>query len=284
VTTPSISVRADVLYRGLHNDNSSFRLRLFYLFYRFIRECRNDISPDFCSNIAESFRDLLQIDVQLPDPEEVEGDYLTESVRSSTFESQLYLYETIGILCSVMFKNPSQETSLLLSFVKPLMDDLSQSLMNYSNRGNQDIMPIVRTHHIIMALGNIAKGFPDYPSPVPPNYSAPQLAVFTEVAQAILVCLQAMNIYRVVRDAVRNIFHHPCLVEKLMSPASQSRFAFSRLLASAGPAVTSLVPSLMSNLLAHFESTELVDFLNFIGLLIFKLPVSHYSTCNQDYL
>jgi len=30
----------------------------------------------------------------------------------------------------------------------------------------------------------------------------------------------------------------------------------------------------MGNLLAHFEPSELVDFLNFIGLLIFRLNVS----------
>lgn len=33
----------------------------------------------------------------------------------------------------------------------------------------------------------------------------------------------------------------------------------------------------MANLLVHFEPSELVDFMNFIGLLIHKLQVSLHS-------
>lgn len=54
---------------------------------------------------------------------------------------------------------------------------------------------------------------------------------------------------------------------------NQTRFAFARILATTGPTVTQLIPTLMANLLAHFEPSELVDFINFIGLLIHKLQV-----------
>jgi exportin-T len=53
----------------------------------------------------------------------------------------------------------------------------------------------------------------------------------------------------------------------------QTRFAFARILATAGSTVTHSIPPLMSNLLAHFEPSELVDFMNFIGLLVHKLQV-----------
>jgi exportin-T len=53
----------------------------------------------------------------------------------------------------------------------------------------------------------------------------------------------------------------------------QTRFAFARILATAGPRVTHFIPTLMTNLLAHFEPSELADFMNFIGLLIHKLQV-----------
>lgn len=55
----------------------------------------------------------------------------------------------------------------------------------------------------------------------------------------------------------------------------QTRFAFARILATTGPTITSYIPQLMGNLLTHFEPTELVDFMNFIGLLIHKLQVRH---------
>lgn len=62
-----------------------------------------------------------------------------------------------------------------------------------------------------------------------------------------------------------------CLILTVMY--DQTRFAFARILATTGPTVTQLIPTLMANLLAHFEPSELVDFINFIGLLIHKLQV-----------
>ena len=189
-------------YRGLHSPDSSTRSRVFYLFYRFIREDRNEIPPEVAVSLLDGFRDLLAIHVELPELEDPQSqDMLTEAVAASTiFDSQLYLFEAVGTLISLLHKTPDQAAALLLSVVRPLLDDLSASLQ--SVKGPEDVLPILRIHHIIMALGNIAKGFPEYPSPVPEGYIAPPLDVFREVGQAILVCLEAMNVFRVVRDAV----------------------------------------------------------------------------------
>lgn len=146
-------------------------------------------------------RDLLPIQVEISEPEEPEGDLLSEAIKSTMFDSQLYLFETVGILTSVTSKNPEQQGALLLSLVKPLMEELSTNLQLFT-AGTQDLVPVVKVHHIIMALGNISKGFPDYPATVPENYMAPAVKVFAEVAQAILVCLEAMNILKPIRDAV----------------------------------------------------------------------------------
>lgn len=242
---------------------------MFYLFYRFIKEGRDDIPTDICDGIIASVEDLLRIDVEIPKLDDSEADLLTEMV-SSAFDSQLYLYETAGILCSLLFKTPEQQASLLLSLVKPLMAELSVNLQA-ATKGSQELVPIVKVHHIIMALGNISKGFPDYPQPPPPGYILPPLDVFAQVAQAIIVCLEAMNVIKIVRDAVSTFVLGFCLARCSLS--AQTRFAFARILASAGPSVTHFIPPLMSNLLAHFEPSELVDFMNFISLLIRKLQV-----------
>lgn len=62
-------------------------------------------------------------------------------------------------------------------------------------------------------------------------------------------------------------------MDLILSITPQTRFAFARILATTGPNVTHLIPPLMANLLAHFEPTELIDFMNFIGLLVHKLQV-----------
>ena len=128
---------------------------------------------------------------------------LTEAVNTgSLFDSQLYLFETAGTLVSLFYKTPERASALLLSVVKPLLDQLSANLQ--AVKGPEDILPILTIHHDIMALGSVAKGYPDYPSrPVHESFIPPPLDVFSQVAQAILLSLEAMNVFRVVRDAVR---------------------------------------------------------------------------------
>lgn len=189
---------------------------MYYLFHRFIKESRNDIPLEFVPNISQSIQDLLHIEVEIPDLEEVEVDFLTDAVKSSSFDAQLYLFETLGILISLLFKSPTDQKALLLSFVKPLMDELSEALQASANlnlkelagggggTGGPDVAPVVKLHHLIMALGSIAKGFPDYPSPLSEGYILPPVDVFAEIAQAILVCLENTNAIKVIRDAVRD--------------------------------------------------------------------------------
>ncbi|KAJ7274411.1 armadillo-type protein [Mycena haematopus] len=259
---PTLEAMIDV--RGLHNSDAGHRSRVNYLFYRFIKEVRSDIPGDVAVNIANTVRDLLPIEVKLPDADDSDSsaDLLSEAIKNSAFDSQLYLYETLGTLCSLLSKTPDQLASLLLSFVKPLMSELSDNLQAYRTKGSQDLIPIVKVHHVVMALGNIAKGFPEYPTPVPAGYvPLPVNDVFGEVAQAILICLEAMNVLKDIRDA--------------------SRFAFARILATTGPNVTHFIPQLMANLLTQFEPSELVDFLNFIGLLIHKLQSDLFTVLDE---
>ena len=194
--------------RGVHNGHPSVRSRVFYLFHRFIKESRNDIPVEIAVNVIDGIRDLLQVHVKIP---ELENDNPTQqeildeaAANPGIFDSQLYLFETVGILLSVLFKNPEQQSALLLTIVKPLLDELSINLQILT-KSSQDVIPIVTVHHVVIALGNVVKGFPDYPSPLPEGYILPCLDVFGQVAQAILVCLEAMNVFKVVRDAVSRI-------------------------------------------------------------------------------
>ena len=183
------------------------RARVFYLFHRFIKDGKNGIPPEIALSLIGGIRDLLTIQVELPELEDPDQqDLLTEAIKNpGIFESQLYMFEAVGTLVNILYRNPEEQVSLLQSIVKPLLDELSINLQS-STKGTRDVLAIVRLHHIIMALGNIAKGFPDYPSPVPEGYIGPPLDVFRQVAQAILVCLGAMNVFKVVRDAVSKQF------------------------------------------------------------------------------
>ncbi|KAJ8515674.1 hypothetical protein ONZ45_g6962 [Pleurotus djamor] len=252
---PTLEVMVDT------RPDSAIRTRVYYLFHRFIKESRLEIPPQVAVTLIDGIRDLLVIEVELPEIEEG-ADILAEAISTpSRFDSQIYLFETVGTLCALLSKTPEEQSTLLLSVVKPLSDILSTSLQ--ASTTNMDPTDILKVHHTIMALGNIAKGFPDFPTPVPSNYSPPPMEVFQQIAQAIIVSLEAMNVYKVVRDA--------------------SRFAFARILATAGPSVTQFIPPLMANLLNRFEPSELADFMTFIGLLIHKLQASNFHhSCVQN--
>lgn len=149
---------------------------------------------------------MLDIQVEIPELENPEtDDVLSEATKhTGIFDAQLYLFETVGILLSAFMKSPEGASSLLQSIATPLLDDLSVNLQ--AIKGPQDVVPVLKVHHTIMALGNIAKGFPDYPTN-PTEENTPPLDVFRTVAQAILVSLEAMNVFKVVRDAVSHLCH-----------------------------------------------------------------------------
>ena len=176
---------------------------MFYLFHKFIREGRNDISHELAISLLGNIRDLLVIQIEVPKIESPEDDPLAEAIKNpGIFDSQLYIFETVGILLSLLSKAAEQQASLLLSIVAPLLEDLSTNIS--AAKGEEDVIPILCIHHTIMALGNIAKGFPDYPSPVPEGYTFAPLEVFRQVAQRILLSLEAMNTIKCVRDAVNS--------------------------------------------------------------------------------
>lgn len=83
------------------------------------------------------------------------------------------------------------------------MASLQQSIQTPIN-GPQDILPVLQAHHVIRALGSVAKGFPEAPqiTPVPPPA---WILVLKQVAEAILVSLEAMNQHRAIRDAVSRV-------------------------------------------------------------------------------
>ncbi|KAG1805415.1 hypothetical protein EV424DRAFT_278749, partial [Suillus variegatus] len=57
--------------------------------------------------------------------------------------------------------------------------------------------------------------------------------------------------------------------------------AFARIIATTGSSVTHLILPLKANLLAQFESSELVDSMNFIGLLIHKLQSELFNVLDE---
>ena len=86
--------------------------------------------------------------------------------------------------------------------IAPLLASLEEALQ-VQMLGPQDVLPVLKVHHLMRALGNISKGFPDAPVPTPQDYIVPPwVSVFDGVGDAIMVSLSRMSQFKIVREAV----------------------------------------------------------------------------------
>jgi exportin-T len=215
-----------------------------HLFHSFVKENKHDLPLELVPNFIDSMQDLLLTQVTLPDMDNpTQQELLAEAAANpGVVDSQLSLYETVGILRYLTFKTPERQAAMLQSVVKPLLDDLSIGLQ-VARKGAPDVITILQVRYAILALANVAKGFPEYPSPVPEGYLPPPIEVFARVTQ---VCLEAMSVFQVVRDAVGVLSSSWVNGKSDTLPID----SLSRISAVTAPSVTRFIPPPKAN---HFE-------------------------------
>ncbi|GAA5992257.1 hypothetical protein JCM5350_006326 [Sporobolomyces pararoseus] len=238
---------------GLHQPDSAVQARVCYLFSRFIYQARtiiqSQVSGDLIRGILSGMQDLLVITVELPDSEPPSETVLTKAAASpGLFESQLYLFETVGTLISILNQVPSEQVVLLNAVLDPLLSQLEQSVRP-SATSPEDFNAIFTAHHLIMALGNVAKGFPDL-SARQPTAQGDWVQGFRKATEGVLASAKIMASFVVIRDA--------------------ARFAFNRIVATTGQAVLDLIPTLIDCLIGQITFPELAELLSFLGLLVAK--------------
>lgn len=253
--------------RGLHHPNCNIRYRCCYLFYRFVLQGKPAIQTHFnlhdWQTIIDQLKDLIVIQAELPaqlasNGSRDEHDILIKAVQSdSAFDSQLYLFEAIGILISFFSANPEQQIICLQSILEPLINQMRTELKNRP-LDSTDLTNALRIHHSIMAVGAIAKGFPNLSSnPTSSTTPFPWLQVFKTATDDIMSVTERLNDIRVIRDATRSSFH--------------------KIVATIGMEALQHVPVLISCLLDKLTKPELVEFLSFVGQLVHKYKENFIS-------
>jgi exportin-T len=222
VVQPTLAALLDA--RGIHNPTAAVRERAFYLFHKFIKDIKPNMSVDYVPGLLESMavsrlslfvralgkslmeaastQDLLAIKPTMPERESPEEDLLLKAttVNTESFDAQCYLFETVGILVSMIRDAPQQQLALLQAAVNPLLSLIASEIQKPVSPVN--LMPVLSVHHAIMALGNIARGFPD-PTERGLAMEAPLwISVMKQSTEAILATLERLNTYKIIRDAV----------------------------------------------------------------------------------
>lgn len=238
-------------HRGLRHPRVGMRRRINYLFYRFVRDTRTAIPSEFVPKLLESMQEALVVHATLPSVTPEEDPLAKATEKASAFDSQLYLFDTCGLLLAQLGHMPETQVLLFKAITQPLSEKLQQSVHAFA-ADPSNLQLVLQVHHVILALSTIAKGFPDYDAA-----RATQPAWIEEVkpvTEQIVMATTALNRFLIVREAARG--------------------AFARIVASAGPAILPYIPTLVHALVNEVTEAELVDLLNFFGLLIHKYKES----------
>lgn len=248
--------------RFVHSDHIKVRTRSWYLFQRFVRHLRAQLG-DVAQMVVQTIGDLLAIKAELPEDKD-EDDMSSEDNDQSAdavFTSQLYLFEAIGCVSSTAQVPIDTKTTIAKSVITPLLSDLNQHLQPAQNG---DTRAVLQIHHVIMALGTLAKGFSDW-QPGQASTAPPPTELsneFTDASEATLLALEALKQSVDIRTA--------------------SRFAFSRYLGVLGSRVLPQLPRWIDGLLSQTSSKdEMAMFLRLLAQVLYSFKTEIYDILDQ---
>jgi exportin-T len=249
--------------RLVHSDHDKVRLRAWYLFQRFIRHMRTQLS-EYAQTVVQAIADLLVIRAELPadrDDDDVSSEDNGFSA-DAVFTSQLYLFEAIGTVSSGRTVPTETTVAIARSVIEQLSLDLNNNL---AAAKNGDARASLQIHHVIMALGSLAGGSSDWQPGVSSHGVPPAIEVsreFISASDSILVALENLKNHSDIRAAARH--------------------AFSRLLGVLGSQVLPQLPRWIEGLLSSASTNdEMAMFLRTLGQVVYGFKTEIYTILDQ---
>ncbi|KAL2369001.1 pre-tRNA nuclear export protein [Blastomyces gilchristii] len=234
--------------------------RSWYLFHRLVKHLRNRVG-NVAETVIKALGDLLVIRAEVPQEGSDADDMSSEDHQGSAdavFNSQLYLFEAIGLICSTTAVPVDQQVIYAQSVMNPIFMDMERHLGAAKENDERSILQI---HHDIMALGTLARGFSDWTpgTTTPTSPPAPEISdAFSQVSEATLVALESLKSSFNIRTA--------------------SRFAFSRLVGVRGSQNLPQLPRWIDGLMTETSSKdEMALFLRLLDQIIFGFKTEIYG-------
>ncbi|CCH59037.1 hypothetical protein TBLA_0B01940 [Henningerozyma blattae CBS 6284] len=241
---------------GMFNNVEKVRHRSWYLFSRFIKTIKPKLSTDILNEMIIKLGPLLTIKANLSKSETSTSN--NNEIFDLTFDNQLYIFESIGILIG---SNSDNNFNIIDSILSPLYQELERCISTQL----QTPEIIYQSHHILMSIGTFTRGI--HYGIVPENQvnnflinnhheENNKLVVnkiliekISNVAEVVLVTFSFFNKFEIIRDA--------------------SRFTFSRLI----PILNKIIVPFTNKLIILFlesdlKVVEMIDFLSFLGQFV----------------
>ncbi|KAJ2507390.1 pre-tRNA nuclear export protein, partial [Coemansia sp. RSA 2052] len=239
---------------GIRHPYASVRVRVWYFLHRLVKHLSSTGLAMYSSDFISAVNDLLPINA---DSSTIDS-ALATGTGYGLFDSQLFLFESCGIMLATGDLDDTARMSLLQHLFNPLFSG-AQRLMNSrpSEQILQDPRALLQIHHYLTAIGSIIKGFPDVRVDSKtvtigsPHQLSPSTAqVFLKAADMCIAVLEALRDSHLIREA--------------------ARFALSRMLSVLGAEALPYLPRLIDSLVSSCAVEELSDVLGFLGLVVFK--------------
>jgi len=176
---------------GIHSTEAHVQLRAWYLFERLLIKIQDNVAP-MAEQVLNAFVDLLQIDVPVSSISAADTDSESNSEHDVVFDNQLFLFQSAGLLVASL-----QSTNFKAG--EGLLQCLNTNIESRVQQQAQDSMTILIVHHIIMAIGDVAKGFDDSVIQSRRQFG-PRL--FSSATETILRALLRFQDSSSIRDAV----------------------------------------------------------------------------------
>ncbi|KAL8783023.1 MAG: hypothetical protein Q9213_004920 [Squamulea squamosa] len=260
-----ISATLERFIQIVHHEHLKVRTRSWYLFHRFVKHVRQHIG-DIAQTVIQALGDLLPIKAEIPDEVSDNSDMSSNEDQQSSsarFDSQLYLYEAIGCICSGRGVLAENQVVYIRTVIAPLFSDFEVHL---GPAKNGDELAVMQIHHLIMALGTLARGYSDWtPASTAPVVTPPANEVseeFSRCSEAILLALESISVStEVIRHA--------------------ARFAFSRLVGVLGSRILPQLPRWIEGLLSRTSSKdEMALFMRLLDQVVYGFKTEIYDILN----
>ncbi|CUM64227.1 uncharacterized protein PRCAT00001821001 [Priceomyces carsonii] len=260
ISDPQIIVRILEVFTsplGLFNELERVRSRSWYLFFRFVRLSRPVLNDEtMIESLLLKFQPLLIIKAELPVRDED-----NDLVENGNFNGQLYLFESIGLLISLLSIDISNKLKLVDLIFQPLFSDLESCIENLGANNNQ-LLIALQAHHTLMAIGTFARG---YDHDLGNKYSSEIVEKINNAAQVVLITLDNFSKFESIREA--------------------ARFSYSRFIPILKNQINNHLSKLVSLILAanNLKINELSDFLGFLGQIVhqFRSDENIYQLLNS---
>ncbi|KAG7927711.1 hypothetical protein KL925_002069 [Ogataea polymorpha] len=231
---------------GVFSENDKVKYRSWYLFYRFIKLTKPPVDDFILEELIKSLLPLLSFDFEVTSQAKLSEDIdLSLIDTKGSFDHQLYLFESIGLLLSLI-KKSDKRVSMFESVLQPLFSNLEKCINSMSQLS---LGLVVQVHHSLVSVGTILKGFESLNVA---EFDEKFVALLQQISQVVLITLENFLAFNIVREASEF-----CVVR-----------LFILFIKTPSDALEQLLSKFISVIMINFDKLKLQEinnFLNFIG-------------------